>query len=123
MSRIRGFNTTIELALRRALHKNGLRYRKHVMNMPGRPDIVFRKARLAVFIDGDFWHGYQYPRWGRRLSAYWQGKIERNRNRDRKNFAKLRRRGWRVMRVWQHEIENDLSRCVKRVVREVRRSR
>jgi DNA mismatch endonuclease, patch repair protein len=116
MSRIRGFNTTIELAVRRAVSKAGLRYRKHVMTMPGRPDLVFAKARLIVFIDGDFWHGYRYPQWRDRLSSYWQEKIERNRRRDRRNFARLRREGWRVLRLWEHEIERDLDRCVKRIL-------
>ena len=116
MSRIRGFDTTIEVTIRRALTQQGLRYRKHVMSMPGRPDLVFSKARVVVFIDGDFWHGYQYPRWRDRLSSYWQAKIERNRARDSRNFANLRRRGWRVVRIWEHEVRNDVSRCVERIL-------
>jgi DNA mismatch endonuclease (patch repair protein) len=115
MSRIRGFDTTIEVTIRRALTQQGMRYRKHVMNMPGRPDLVFSKERVVVFIDGDFWHGYQYPRWRDRLSPFWQAKIERNRARDLRNFANLRRRGWRVMRIWEHEVQNDVSHCVERI--------
>src|ERR1043165_3018826 len=91
MSRIRGFDTTIELVIRRALTSAGIRYRKHVMKLPGRPDLVFRRARVVVFIDGDFWHGYRYPAWRDRLAPFWQAKIERNRRRDKKNFAVLRR--------------------------------
>jgi DNA mismatch endonuclease (patch repair protein) len=117
MSRIRGFDTTIEVTIRRALTQQGLRYRKHVMSMPGRPDLVFSKERVVVFIDGDFWHGYRYPRWRDRLSSYWRAKIERNRARDLRNFANLRRKGWRVVRIWEHEIQRDLAKCVERICR------
>src|SRR5690349_4695064 len=91
MSRIRGMNTSPERAVRRVAYSRGLRYRTHIMSLPGRPDMVFVSARVAIFIDGDFWHGWQYPRWRRRLGTYWQKKIERNRRRDVLNFAKLRR--------------------------------
>ena len=115
MSRIRGFNTRVEVAIFSALTRAGIRYRKHVMTLPGRPDLVFRRSGLVVFIDGDFWHGYRYPTWGNRLSPSWQMKIERNRRRDRKNFAKLRREGWRVLRIWEHEVQRDISACVERI--------
>jgi len=76
---------------------------------------VFRNERLVVFVDGDFWHGFRYPAWTRRLPAYWKKKIERNRARDLRNFAALRRRGWRVIRIWEHQVKSDLSVCVNRV--------
>jgi DNA mismatch endonuclease, patch repair protein len=120
MSRIRGADTSIELAVRRELTRRGLRYRKNVMTLPGRPDIVFTSAKLAVFVDGDFWHGYRYPQWTRVLPPYWSAKIERNRTRDIRNFATLRRRGWRVVRIWEHEVKSDLKACVARIVRHVR---
>ncbi len=115
MSRIRSTDTGIEVAVRSALHKRGLRFRKHVRGLAGRPDVVFSSARVAVFIDGDFWHGYQLSRWKDKLQPYWLDKIERNRSRDRRNFAKLRRSGWRVIRVWEHEIERDLDDVVDRI--------
>lgn len=115
MSRIRGFDTSIEVAVRLALWRRGFRYRKNVMSLAGRPDIVFSSARLAVFVDGDFWHGYRYPAWTRKLSPYWDEKIRRNRARDRRNFEKLRRAGWRVVRVWEHEVKRDLEACVDRI--------
>lgn len=115
MSRIRGFDTTIELVVRRALTSAGIRYRKHVMKLPGRPDLVFRRARVVVFIDGDFWHGYRYPAWRDRLAPFWQAKIERNRRRDKKNFAVLRREGWHVVRIWEHEVKADVEACVERI--------
>ncbi len=64
MSRIKGKDTGLELRVRSALHKRGLRFRKHVRELPGKPDVVFRKTRVVVFVDGDFWHGYRFRSWG-----------------------------------------------------------
>src|ERR1700683_437997 len=89
MSRIRSKNTRPELAIRKSLHKLGLRFRIHDSSMPGCPDLVFRKARIAVFIDGDYWHGWRFPQWKMKLAPYWKTKIERNRERDARNFGKL----------------------------------
>lgn len=116
MSRIRGFDTSIEVAIRSELKRSGLRFKKNVMSLPGRPDVVFPSEKLVVFINGDFWHGFRYPAWKRRLSPYWKKKIERNRARDRQNYAKLRRRGWRILRIWEHHVKADLSACVYRVM-------
>jgi DNA mismatch endonuclease, patch repair protein len=116
MSRIKGKDTGIELQVRSALHKHGLRFRKHVKDLPGKPDIVFSKARVVVFVDGDFWHGYRFPAWRRKVSGFWRTKIAKNRERDTKNHRKLRRMGWIVIRLWQHEIEDDLAGCIKRVI-------
>lgn len=115
MSRIRGFDTRVEVAVRAGLRGKGLRFRKNVMSLPGRPDLVFSAARLVVFIDGDFWHGYRYPAWKGRLTPFWRAKIERNRARDRRNFAVLRRSGWRVIRIWEHDVKRDVGACVRRV--------
>lgn len=117
MSRNRGKDTKLELLVRSELHKRGYRFRKHVKELPGCPDIVFPQAKVAVFIDGDFWHGFRYPAWKSTLSEFWQRKIEANRKRDGSNHRKLRRIGWRVIRLWEHEIENDLDRALGRIVR------
>jgi DNA mismatch endonuclease, patch repair protein len=116
MSRIRGFDTKLEVAVQRALRRRGLRFKTNVMSLPGRPDVVFPSANLIVFIDGDFWHGFRYPSWRRRLPTFWRRKIERNRARDLRNFAALRRGGWRVVRVWEHQVKRDLAACVARIV-------
>ena len=116
MSRVKGRDTGIERQVRSALHRRGLRFRKHVKELAGKPDIVFRRARVAVFIDGDFWHGYGFPQWEENLSPFWKSKITSTRKRDRRNFARLRRMGWRVIRIWEHELEHDLESCVQRVV-------
>jgi DNA mismatch endonuclease (patch repair protein) len=94
----------------------GYRFRKHVSHLPGRPDLVFPRARVIVFIDGDFWHGYRLPTWESHLSKFWREKIQRNRERDKRTFAKLRAMGWNVIRLWQHQVERDPDQCIRRIV-------
>ncbi len=116
MSRVRSKDTDIELAMRSALRREGLRFKMNVRGLPGSPDIVFTKSKVAVFLDGDFWHGYRFTRWAHTVSPFWQKKIALNRARDQRNFRRLRRTGWRVVRVWQHEIRSDLEPAVCRIV-------
>lgn len=115
MSRNRHKDTSIEVRLRSALHRAGLRFRKHARFLPGTPDLVFTRARLVVFIDGDFWHGYGFRKWSAKLQPKWRDKIAANRSRDCRNFKELRKTGWLVMRVWEHEIKRDLAGAVDRV--------
>jgi DNA mismatch endonuclease (patch repair protein) len=119
MSRVKRKDGALEVAVRSQLHKRGYRFRKHVKSLPGSPDLVLPRNKIAVFIDGDFWHGYRLPLWEHKLSDFWREKLWRNRRRDQKNFRKLRRSGWRVIRLWQHEIRTDASRCVDRIVEAV----
>jgi len=121
MSRVKGKDTGLERLVRSELHKRGYRFRKHVKNLPGKPDIVFVKKKVAVFLDGDFWHGFRFPQWERTLSKFWRKKIGETRKRDQRNFAKLRRMGWRVIRIWEHTIEKDLDGVVRRIAKSVRR--
>jgi DNA mismatch endonuclease (patch repair protein) len=116
MSRVRNSDTSLELLLRRELHRRGLRYALHRKDLAGTPDIVFAAARLAVFVNGDFWHGFGYSRWEHSLSSFWRKKIELNKRRDRRNARKLRRSGWRVITIWQHQLKRDPSACVRRVL-------
>ena len=115
MSRVRSRDTGIEMAVRRAVHARGLRYRTHVRSLPGTPDLVFAGPKVAVFVDGDFWHGWRFPAWQHTLSPYWVEKIAVNRRRDRRNFARLRRRGWLVLRVWGHEVLADVESVADRI--------
>jgi len=92
-----------------------------VSNLPGKPDIVFPKARLVVFLDGDFWHGYRFPQWKHKYPKFWKKKIEETRKRDQRNFAKLRRMGWKVIRIWEHSIEKDIERVVRKICDEVKK--
>lgn len=127
-ARIRKKDTKPERLLRRALWHAGLRYRLHSKELPGRPDIVFRGERLAVFVDGDFWHGRDWEERRERLANgtnadYWLAKIRYNRERDRRNDIELGQLGWRVLRIWESEIRGDLGVCVERVRRVLRESR
>ena len=120
MSRIRSTDTGLEVTMRRLLHARGLRFRKNVRALPGNPDIVFVRARVAVMVNGDFWHGWRFSAWSRKLGPYWQEKIARNRRRDVRNIRKLRRLGWTVIRIWGHDIEADPIGCAARVEAVVR---
>ncbi len=115
MSRIRGKDTAPELEICRQLHRRGIRFGRHANDLPGRPDIVFRRVKLAVFVDGDFWHGWRFPLWQHKLSPKWRDKISANRERDKRNFRKLRRLGWTVIRLWEHQVELCSDACVERI--------
>ena len=115
MSRVRSTDTLPELLVRKLVHARGLRFRKHSPRLAGRPDLVFVRSRVVVFVDGDYWHGWRFPAWKDKMGTYWKQKIERNRVRDRRNFRRLRKDGWLVIRLWEHEIERDLEGCVDRI--------
>jgi DNA mismatch endonuclease, patch repair protein len=107
--RNRARDTKAELLLRRALWSRGLRYRLHDTRLPGKPDIVFRQARLVVFVDGDFWHGRNWRRRRAKLArgsnaAYWIPKIEANIARDRDVTQALKEAGWSVLRFWETDV-------------------
>jgi len=113
-----------EQVLRSALWRSGLRFRKHVSTLPGRPDVVFDRFRAVVFCDGDFWHGRNWPRLraqlGRRSNAtYWIAKIRTNRARDRLRSEELRSAGWTVLRFWESEVLRDPDKAVKRIMRAI----
>lgn len=115
MSRVKNRDTDIEKIVRSDLHKRGYRFRKHVKKLPGTPDIAFSKAKVAVFIDGDFWHGYRFPAWEHKVSDFWKKKIAKNRERDQKNFQKLRSTGWKVIRLWKHDVKKDLPKSISKI--------
>ena len=107
MRKVRRQDTAPELALRSILHRMGLRFRKHVKTLPGSPDVVFPSAKVAVFVDGDFWHGRHFDGWKDKLQPFWRAKIQRNIERDAQNVADLRAAGWTVVRVWEKDIKKD----------------
>lgn len=120
----RGRHTGPELAVRRALHARGLRYRvDHPLpfDRRRRADVVFTRAKVAVFIDGCFWHGCpEHGTTPRTNTAFWSAKIERNRVRDADTTARLEALGWSVLRFWEHD---DVATAAERVLRAVSRSR
>jgi DNA mismatch endonuclease (patch repair protein) len=113
MSRIRSTDTKPELALRRALWGTGARgWRCHPRNIPGKPDVAFTRWRLAVFVDGRFWHGHPDFFTPGKSGAYWDAKIARTQERDRLANEALTAAGWTVLRFWDFEVEDELDRVV-----------
>lgn len=113
-------NTHCELLLRQALWAAGYRYRKNVADLPGHPDVVFLGARLAIFVDGDFWHGKDWESRRRKLEAgsnpdYWIAKIQRNMERDRETTSGLESMGWTVLRFWESEVRSDTQEVVRKI--------
>ena len=113
MSRIRGKDTGIEKATASFLRINGLHYRRFP-RLSGSPDFVV-EGRVLVFCDGDFWHGYNYPRKKRLAKKFWRDKIERNMARDKSVSSRLRREGWSVARLWEHDIDRNPDKCVRKI--------
>ena len=113
MARIRSRDTKPELALRRALWAQGVRgWRVHAGKLPGKPDLAFTRWRVAVFVDGRFWHGHPDFFTPGKSGAYWDAKIARTQERDRLANEALNAAGWHVLRFWDFEIEHDLPGCV-----------
>ena len=113
MSRIRSKDTKIEKKTASMLRKNKIHYRRFP-KVFGSPDFVVEK-KVLVFCDGDFWHGYQYGRKKKPPKKFWRDKIERNMERDRKVSRTLRRDGWSVIRIWEHDIEKRPAACLRRI--------
>ena len=115
MSRVRTRDTAPEVELRRALWAAGVRgWRLHPRKVPGKPDVAWLGRRLAVFVDGAFWHGHPDYYWGQ-SGKFWDEKIERNRKRDVKVTRELVDAGWTVLRFWDFEIDRDRSGCVWKI--------
>ncbi|MDB6123903.1 MAG: Vsr domain protein mismatch repair endonuclease [Pedosphaera sp.] len=123
MAAVKLKNGPLERQIQNQLKSLGLRFRCNVKTLPGSPDIVFRKQKILVFIDGDFWHGYKLSAWEHKLSPFWKEKLHKNRSRDQKNFQKLRYRGWKVIRIWEHQIKKDLSACTHRILQALENSK
>lgn len=114
MSRVRNKNSLIEQRLRKELWKRGLRYRKNVNSIFGKPDIVFVSKKIVVFVDSEFWHGYDWKNKKKEIKSnksFWITKIERNIQRDKEVSAFLKAKGWMVFRFWGKEIMTNASSC------------
>jgi DNA mismatch endonuclease (patch repair protein) len=122
----RSADTLPEVLLAAALRQSGLRsYRKHCRELPGKPDLVFRGARVVVFVHGCFWHSCPKCKIAlpRRNTDYWQEKLRRNRVRDLRTEQELTANGWRVVHVWECEVHSSVGACVARVNRSIARAR
>lgn len=119
MKKIRSKETKSEQQLRKVLWKFGIRYRINVKALPGSPDIVIRKKMLVIFVDGEFWHGYNWEIKKEKIKTnrgFWIPKIERNIQRDLENNDALKKMGFNVLRFWEHEIKKDITSCINKIV-------
>jgi len=116
MSHIRHKNTSLEVNFRKLLWENGLgRYRIHY-NLSGKPDIVYVSKKIVIFLDGDFWHGYNWKKLGKiPPKKYWQEKIQKNIDRAKKYNKLLKKDGWTVLRFWEHDVKKNPDKCIKKV--------
>jgi len=118
MSKIRSKDTKPEIIVRKMLFAQGYRYRLHEKNLPGKPDIVMPKYNAVIFVHGCFWHLHQGCRDGtipKTRTEYWKDKLFRNRERDKKHRRKLRKLGWRVLRLWECEVEKNPDKVMKKI--------
>lgn len=119
MQAIKSRDTTIEIMLRKALWRRGVRYRKNYKKLPGKPDIVITKHKIAIFCDSDYWHGYDWENRNQRIKSnreYWIPKIERNIARDTQVNEMLAMQGWTVLRFWEWQIRKNLDDCVETII-------
>lgn len=114
MSRVKSKNTRIEVIVRSELFKKGLRFRKHVKELPGTPDVVFPSKKVCLEIYGDFWHGRYLEK--RNLNPYWKDKIKRNIARDKRNTRKLKKLGWKVIKIWESDAYKDMDKELSKVI-------
>lgn len=119
MSRIRSAGTRPERQMKLALWHAGVRYRANKRNLPGKPDIALIKYKLVIFVDGSFWHGYDWEHRQKTIKHnrdFWISKISRNLERDREVDDYYIRKGWTVLRFWDHQVKDELGTCVKQVL-------
>lgn len=119
MSKIRGKSTKPEVAFRKALWNEGYRYRKNYKKLPGNPDIVMKKHKVVIFIDGEFWHGYNWNEKKNKIKTnrgFWIPKIERNMQRDMEINSRLTEMGYKIFRFWEHQIKKEKEICVQEIV-------
>lgn len=119
MSKIKGRNTKPERLFRKELYRRGVRYRVNFKKLPGKPDISNVSRKFVVFIDGEFWHGYDWDTKKEKIKknrGFWIPKIERNMQRDRQNNQILEAMGFKVFRFWVRQVNNQLDECVNEVV-------
>ena len=123
MQAIRSKDTKPEVRLRSALRKAKIKFKGNVNTIVGKPDFVITNKKVVVFVDGEFWHGYEWKKKKRTIrknKKYWVAKIERNICRDKKYNLQLRKTGWKVVRFWQHQIERDTDKCIAKIKKMVK---
>lgn len=123
MSRIHSKNTKPEILVRQCIHKEGLRFRLHAKNLPGKPDIVLPKYKTIIFVNGCFWHGHEDCKYyiiPKTRTAFWEDKIAYNKSRDLKNESELRNKGWKVIIIWQCQLKYDLNKTIAELINSIK---
>lgn len=123
MKQVKNKDSKIEVALRKELWNRGLRYQKNVTSIFGKPDLVFKGKKVAVFCDSEFWHGYNWEKRKKDFKShqeFWIPKIERNMERDKEVTAELQKQGWTVLRFWGKEIKKNVCGCADIIEKAVR---
>lgn len=118
MAGIRGKDTKPELIIRRALHASGFRYRLHVKNLPGKPDIVFSRHRAVIMVNGCFWHGHDCHlfKWPSTRKDFWRNKITGNKEKDTENIRALAGEGWRTLTIWECALKGRSKQSLDKVI-------
>ncbi len=121
MSHIKSKDTSIELLIRKKLHSLGYRFRVNYKELPGKPDIVFTKKRIVIFIHGCFWHGHEagcrYSHTSQSRKNYWEQKIAKTKERDKKHTAFLLENGWKVITIWECEIKQNFNSTIDNIIK------
>lgn len=121
MQNIRSKGTSPELAVMRELKRRKIYFASHVDSIIGKPDIVFRRKRVAVFIDSDFWHGHPTRCIMPQTNInYWIAKIARNRKRDKEVSRCLKQDGWKIIRLWEFDVRNRFDKCIQKILNELK---
>lgn len=121
MQKIRSMDTISEKRIMQELKRRKIYFAKYVLSLPGKPDIVFRRKKIAVFIDSDFWH--VHPKrfiMPKSNIKYWKEKIVRNQKRDSEVNHRLRKEGWKIIRIWEHDLKKNLSRCMDKILKSLK---
>ncbi len=120
MQNIRSIGTTPETLIMRALRRQNIYFAKNVKSIIGKPDIVFRRKKIIVFIDSDFWHVHPrrfiMPQSNKR---YWKEKIRRNKERDSQVNKELKKTGWKIIRIWEYDVRRNAGKCIKKILKAV----
>lgn len=121
MQNIRSMDTIPEKRIMQELKRRKIYFAKYVLSLPGKPDIVFRRKKIAVFIDSDFWHVH-HKRFIMPKSniKYWKEKIIRNQKRDSEVNHRLRKKGWKIIRIWEHDLKKNLGRCMDKILKSLK---
>jgi len=122
MSAVKGENTLLEKEVFLFLKKKRIRFKSHCSALIGKPDIAFPKKKKVIFIDSDFWHGWRYPKWKSKLTSdFWIKKIDANRKRDTKVNRILKKAGWKILRIWEHNLSKKKEESLKGIINFLKR--